>query len=87
METDNLSRHCVEAATFVSAAGNPKRLAILRLLIEREYSVGELALLVGLSQSALLQHLSKLRREALVETRRDAQTVYYSSNSPVVEKL
>ena len=87
METDSLSRHCLEAAAFSSAAANAKRLSTLRLLIEREYSVGELALCVGLSQSALSQHLSRLRRGGLVETRREAQTIYYSSTSPAVGKL
>jgi DNA-binding transcriptional ArsR family regulator len=87
MEVDALKRHCVEASGFLSVAGNPKRLSILRLLIEREYSVGELAPCVGLSQSALSQHLSRLRRGGFVETRRDAQTIYYSSTSPAVKKL
>ncbi|WP_320203504.1 ArsR/SmtB family transcription factor [Agrobacterium rosae] len=87
METETIQRHCVEAAAFMSAAANPKRLSILQLLTQREHSVGELTILVGLSQSALSQHLSKLRRSRLVETRRDAQTIYYSSTSPAVSKL
>lgn len=87
MNSENLSRHCVAAAAFLSAAANPKRLSILRHVTQREYSVGELALCVGLSQSALSQHLAKLRRGDLVATRRDAQTIYYSSASSAVEKL
>lgn len=71
----------------MSAAANPKRLSILKLLTQREHSVGELSLRVGLSQSALSQHLSRPRRGRLVETRRDAQTIYYSSSSPDVAKL
>ena len=43
-----------------------------------ERSVGELERLVGLSQSALSQHLARLRRDGLVKTRRSAQTIYYS---------
>jgi DNA-binding transcriptional ArsR family regulator len=87
METEILHGHCVEAAALLSAAANPKRLSILQLLSQREHCVGELALCVGLSQSALSQHLSKLRRGGLVETRRDAQTIFYSSASTAVEKL
>ncbi|RYD21850.1 MAG: transcriptional regulator [Spirochaetia bacterium] len=87
METETIQRHCVEAAAFMSAAANPERLSILQLLTQREHSVGELSILVGLSQSALSQHLSRLRRGRLVETRRDAQTIYYSSASPAVSKL
>lgn len=87
METETIQRQCVEVAAFMSAAANPKRLSILQLLTEREHSVGELSILVGLSQSALSQHLSRLRRGRLVKTRRDEQTIYYSSTSTAVEKL
>jgi DNA-binding transcriptional ArsR family regulator len=86
MKTRNLSGH-PGAAAFLSALANAKRLSILRHLMEREYSVGELSQCVGLSQSALSQHLTKLRHGDLVETRREAQTIYYSSASPAVEKL
>lgn len=63
---------------------NPKRLLILCNLVNGEVPVGVLATQVGLSQSALSQHLSKLRAQKLVKTRRDAQTIYYSSNAPQV---
>ena len=56
-------------------------------LSEREHSVTELCQLVGLSQSALSQHLAKLRRDNLVKTRRSAQTVFYSVASPDVAPL
>lgn len=58
--------------------GNPHRLTILCHLIHSERSVGELERIVGLSQSALSQHLARLRRDRLVKTRRCAQTIYYS---------
>lgn len=58
--------------------GNPHRLVILRQLTDAERSVGELERIVGLSQSALSQHLARLRRDRLVKTRRCAQTIYYS---------
>lgn len=64
--------------------GNERRLVILCHLCEREHSVTELCRLVGLSQSALSQHLAKLRRDNLVKTRRSAQTVFYSVASPEV---
>lgn len=73
MTTDNkLERH----AKLLSAMANEKRLQILKLVSERELGVGELALKVGLSQSALSQHLAKLRADQLV-TRREAQSIYY----------
>lgn len=66
---------------------NPKRLLILCNLVNGEVPVGVLATQVGLSQSALSQHLSKLRAQKLVKTRRDAQTIYYSSSSESVLKV
>jgi DNA-binding transcriptional ArsR family regulator len=56
---------------------NEHRLVILCQLFERERSVGELVRIIGVSQSALSQHLARLRRDDLVCTRRDAQTIYY----------
>ena len=75
------------ASRLMKAMGNERRLVILCHLSEREHSVTELCRLVGLSQSALSQHLAKLRRDHLVKTRRSAQTVYYSVASPEVGKL
>lgn len=54
------------AAGFLSAMANPKRLLILDSLVKEEMAVGALAHKVGLSQSALSQHLSKLRAQNLV---------------------
>ena len=82
-----LSEHSNSAAALLSAMANPKRLLILCNLVNGEVPVGVLANQVGLSQSALSQHLSKLRAQKLVKTRRDAQTIYYSSNSSQVMTL
>ena len=57
---------------------NRHRLMVLCELWNGERSVGELERIVGLSQSALSQHLARLRRDKLVRTRREAQTIYYS---------
>lgn len=65
-------------ARLLKAMGNEKRLKILFYLREKEYSVGELEKLVGLSQSALSQHLAVLRAAKIVKTRRAAQTIFYS---------
>jgi DNA-binding transcriptional ArsR family regulator len=73
-----LEDKAVEAAEFLKLLANPQRLLILcRLVVEREMSVGQLGEAVGLSQSALSQHLAKLRDDAVVATRREAQTIYY----------
>jgi ArsR family transcriptional regulator, virulence genes transcriptional regulator len=75
------------AAAFLTLVGNGKRLAILGHLLDREMSVGAIAEKVGLSQSALSQHLAKLRGSGLVHTRRDRQMIYYSCDSEPVRKL
>ncbi len=67
-----------EASTLMKALANDKRLMILCQLIDGELTVGELAARIGLSQSAMSQHLAKLRHDDLVATRREAQTIYYS---------
>ncbi|RKD67686.1 MULTISPECIES: metalloregulator ArsR/SmtB family transcription factor [unclassified Rhizobium] len=74
-------------AAILNSMGNPKRLEVLLLLTQTEWSVGELAIKVELSQSALSQHLGKLRAERLVVTRRDRQTVYYSCVSRDVHQI
>ncbi|KQM33605.1 ArsR family transcriptional regulator [Agrobacterium tumefaciens] len=87
MTEQTLSEQANAAAGLLSAMANPKRLMILCSLVEGEVPVGVLATQVGLSQSALSQHLSKLRAQRLVKTRRDAQTIYYSSTSDSVKKI
>ncbi len=67
-----------EVADILRALANERRLMILCKLVEwGEASVGALAEAVGLSQSALSQHLAKMRDEAIVTTRREAQTIWY----------
>ncbi|SEI94320.1 ArsR/SmtB family transcription factor [Frateuria terrea] len=68
-----------EAARLLKALGNPQRLRVLCLLVEGERSVGEIHKdLPDLSQSALSQHLARLREEGLVRTRREAQSIHYA---------
>lgn len=70
--------HAGDAARLLKALANDKRLMVLCLLVEGERSVGELNAELDLSQSALSQHLAVLRADGLVDTRREAQTIYYS---------
>ena len=75
------------AASLLKAMSNPHRLMILCRLGAGEASVGELQADSGLSQSALSQHLAVLRQRALVDTRRDAQTIYYRLSDPAVRQV
>lgn len=82
-----LEERAGEAAQLLKLLANDHRLIILCRLSDQEMSVSELGEYVNLSQSALSQHLGKLRAERLVATRRDAQTIYYRLASPNALKL
>src|SRR3981081_2099496 len=73
-----LTKQAGDAAQLLKLLGNEKRLLILCFLAARgKMTVGELVDVVKLSQSALSQHLGKLRADGLVAFRRNLQTVYY----------
>lgn len=73
-----LERKAGEAATLLKLLANENRLLILcRLAVAGELSVGDIAEAVDLSQSALSQHLAKMREDGLLATRRDGQTIFY----------
>jgi DNA-binding transcriptional ArsR family regulator len=76
-----------EAAELLTAMANPKRLMILCYLLDEERNVAELSELVGLAQSPLSQHLSKLRALKLVTARREGQTVRYRLASREVAEV
>jgi DNA-binding transcriptional ArsR family regulator len=73
-----MAEHAEQAAALLKALAHPARLLVLCRLVDGECSVSELQPLVGLSMSALSQHLSVLRELDLVATRRESQTIYYS---------
>ncbi len=67
-----------EAARLLKTLANAQRLRVLCLLVGREMTVGQINdELSDLSQSALSQHLAKLRDEGMVSTRRESQTIWY----------
>lgn len=78
IDIDAMRRNAGEAARLLKTLANDQRLRVLCLLIGGELSVGQINDKIDLSQSALSQHLAKLRDEGLVTTRREAQTIYYS---------
>jgi DNA-binding transcriptional ArsR family regulator len=83
-----LQEGAAKAAALLRAVGNANRLMVLCLLIEHEeLPVSALLERVPLSQSALSQHLARMRDEGLVAFRRDAQTLYYRIADPAVEQL
>ena len=61
---------------------------ILCKLVEwGEANVSTLAEAVGLSQSALSQHLARMREEGIVTSRRESQTIWYRVAEPRIEQL
>jgi DNA-binding transcriptional ArsR family regulator len=85
--TLQLEPRAAEAAQLLKLMANDQRLTVLCRLGGGEMSVSELGRHVNLTQSALSQHLAKLRAEGLVATRREAQTIYYRLANPVAERL
>jgi len=79
MTTDQtqLLENAQQVAALLKQLANPYRLMILCSIANEELTVGDLNAQVDLSQSALSQHLAKLRESEIVATRRESQTIYY----------
>ncbi len=87
-QISEMAANAAQAAGFIKAVSNERRLLVLCRLIEvGEASVGALAEDVGLSQSALSQHLSVLRADEMVATRREGQTILYRIADERVQRL
>jgi DNA-binding transcriptional ArsR family regulator len=82
-----LAANSLEAEELLKALANSHRLMILCELEGGERSVSALEQVVPLTQSALSQHLAKLREGGIVATRREAQTIYYSLSDARVSRL
>src|SRR5690606_10612880 len=78
IEPEAMRAHAGKAARLLKALANEKRLQLLCLLVDGERNVGELNARLDLSQSALSQHLAVLRKDGLVQCRRDGQSMLYS---------
>ncbi|EDP57528.1 metalloregulator ArsR/SmtB family transcription factor [Vibrio sp. AND4] len=87
MNLQEMEKNSAKAVVLLKAMANERRLQILCMLHNQELSVGELCVKLELSQSALSQHLAWLRRDELVATRKEAQTVYYTLKSDQVKEL
>ncbi|WP_414645363.1 ArsR/SmtB family transcription factor [Bradyrhizobium amphicarpaeae] len=73
-----MERAADQASELLKALSNRHRLLIICQLIDGERSVGELAEFLSLRDSTVSQHLALLRKDGLVASRRDAQTIFYS---------
>lgn len=82
-----LENNAAHAEALLVLMANKNRLLTLCRLCQGEMSVTAIATEIGLSQSALSQHLAKMRAGGLVTTRRDGQTIYYSLTCVKAKKL
>jgi ArsR family transcriptional regulator, virulence genes transcriptional regulator len=87
IKPDQMHASAEEAEELLKALANRHRLLILCQLIDEERSVGELAGLLELRDSTVSQHLALLRKDGLVSTRRDGQTIWYAIASEPARKL
>ena len=83
-----LTPHQLQAiANRFRVMGDPCRLRILTLLMQKEHTVGEVIETVGSSQSNISRHLQSLHSAGLVERRRDGNSIHYSVTDPVIFDL
>ncbi len=82
-----MNRQALKVSALMRTLAHPKRLILLCQLTAVERSVGELAALVDMREAAVSQQLALLRREGLVRTRRQGQTVWYTLSRSDVAKL
>jgi ArsR family transcriptional regulator len=88
MDMSAFEDNAAEAAQVLKLLANERRLLILcRLVIDGEMSVRPLADAVGLSPSALSQHLARMRGEGLLATRREGQTIFYRIGDPDISRI
>jgi len=87
MDLEKMQDSARNASELLKLLGHPDRLMVLCQLKGGEQSVGELSESVGIKQSALSQHLARMRHLGVVESRRDAQTIYYSLGGDKVKRI
>ncbi len=87
MNLEEMRESAVTAEQMLKALGNRHRLMILCQLVGGERSVGELAAFLELRDSTASQHLALLRKDGVVSTRREGQTIWYALANPIVRRL
>ena len=78
MNIKRMQKKAGEVSALLKSLSNSKRLLILCQLVEQERAVGDLAALLGARDAAISQQLALLRKDGLVKTRREGQTIFYS---------
>ena len=87
IDLNQMAQSATRASALMKTLGHKDRLMILCHLAAGEKSVGQIADLLEIPQSPLSQHLSRMRKEGLVDTRREAQTIFYSLKSGEASRI
>lgn len=87
VKTEIMSQAADVAVELLQSLGNRSRLMIMCQLLEGEKSVGQLAEFLQARESTVSQHLALLRKDRLVTTRRDGQTIFYSISSDPARRI
>jgi DNA-binding transcriptional ArsR family regulator len=87
IDLNQMAQSATRASALMKTLGHKDRLMILCHLAAGEKSVGQIAELLEIPQSPLSQHLSRMRKENLVDTRREAQTIFYSLKSGEASRI
>ncbi|GEM_PF-373904 len=86
-DLNHLQINSIEAADFLKTLANSNRLIILSRLLGKEMCVGDLEKDLDISQSALSQHLGRMRAEGIVATRRESQQIFYRIKDARVARM
>lgn len=88
LDAQRFAQRTGEVAGILRSIANERRLQILCTLVQRrEANVKALAEAIGLSQSAVSQHLARMRKDGLVSYRRERQTLWYRIADPRIERV
>lgn len=87
MQLAEIRDSATEALSLLKALASHNRLMILCQLVDQERAVGELARALDIGETVASQHLSLLRRDGLVTTRREGQAVYYALNGDAARRV
>lgn len=82
-----MSAAAEKASELLKSLANRNRLLILCQLVGGERSVGQLAGFLGIRDSTVSQHLALLRKDGLVDTRREGQTIWYAIASEPARRV
>lgn len=87
MNIKQMQKRADEVSALLKILSHPKRLLILCQLVKQERAVGDIAVLLGVRETAISQQLALLRKDRLVQTRRDGRTIFYSLARPDLKSL